>query len=776
VALTEVFSGLHESYGLSFSFASNATDSCFINLNETFLTPELAIQALCETCDFDFKKINNVYIIIDVDRTIPKINPKKQKYIYKIHISEIHTNERLGLSKIKIDGHYYLADINGNFSFISKEKRLQFEISHLAYINMDTLLIPSELYQSVELLPFSKDLDAIEVFGKQSIEHISIGKSPGKLSVNSESKGFLAGESNNAIFNTLRLQPGILSAGEQSSDYVIWNSYKGQNHLIFDGITLFKANTYNQTISGVNPSIIKTIDIYKGGYNADIGDRVGSVIDIRSRTGNFNKVQTIFNLNNQLVNCYLNIPLKSKANLQASVRHTFENPFDIEFNTLNKNYIRPETNFTDVNFKFSTLIKDKNPFRVSMIFGDDSYKESLKDKFNKEIAMNSSNSVQGGFSLYYGKNWNHGDLTDVSISYSLLSTEFTNQIDLKTLNLTFSSIDEQSVKISHSFRATKYHHFKLGLNLIHNSSYYRNDSSSYNFKNNTENLTRLNFYVTDSWNLGKRFKFDYGLKLESPIQLNRLFFQPRLSIKYASEKNFNIYASWGRYNQFMSELAVIDQYQNNLFHWSILDSKYTPNQSFHYVFGTSIIKNTWKLSTEGFYKITTNLQSFYLKNSEYVALSIGSAKTYGLDFFVSKSFNKHKLWMAYTLSQSHDYFDYYNSKSWQPAQQDQLHELKSAFVFNFNPIHVSINYVYGSGLTYVKSNGSRIRLPYNRLDIAFKYCLNIKNIKSELGFSILNVLNSKNLNLNSFSNFPEQENQFVLSTPFTPLVFIKVMF
>lgn len=777
MSLTEVFSRLHKTYDLSFSFASNATDSCMINLSETFLNPELAIHKLCGSCDFNFKKINDVYIIIESEKEIPKIKLKKnKKYIYKIHVSEIHTNEELGLSKIKINGNYYLADINGNFSFSSKKKELLFGVSYLAYIHKDTLLKPSKTSQSIELTPFSKSLSPVVVSSKQTIEHISIGKTPGKLSVNSESNGFLAGESNNAIFNTLRLQPGILSAGEQSSDYVIWNSYKGQNHLIFDGITLFKANTYKQTVSGINPNIIKTIDVYKGAYNADIGDRIGGVIDIKSKTGNFNKFQTIFNLNNQLVNCYLNIPLLSKANLQASVRHTFGKPFEVKFKSLNKEFIRPETNFTDVNLKFTTLIKGKNPFRVSMILNNDGYREGLKDKFNMELAANSSNSVQGGFSLYYGKNWNRGDLTDISISYSMLSTRFSNQVDSNALSLTFNGIDEQSIKVSHLFSATKLHQLKLGLNLITNSSNYKNDSSSYNFKNSTEDLTRLNIYFTDDWHMSKNFKLDYGLKLETPIQLNRVFVQPRLSVKYSSKNNISVYASWGFYSQFMSELAIIDQYQNNLFHWSILDVNLQPNQSSHYVLGTSVIKNTWKFSTEGFYKSSSNLLAFYLKDAENIALSLGDAYTYGMDFFASKSFKKHKLWVAYTHSQSQDRFDYYGENTWQRAQHHQLHELKSAFVFNFNPFHFSINYVYGSGLTYIKSNGDRIRLPYNRLDIAFKYNFHIKNLNVESGFSILNLLNSKNLNFNSFNNFPEQENQFILSTPFTPLLFIKVKF
>lgn len=776
MSLTYVLTDLQNTYNLSFSFASSATDKCIVNLNETFKTPDLAIRKLCESCNFDLKKLNNVFIIIETQKRIPKFIRKKTKYVYKIHISEIYTNEELGLSKIKINGAYYLADINGNFSFSSEINKLKFEVSHLAYIDKDTILEANQNSHSIKLTPFSKSLKPVEVSSVQVIEHISIGKDPGTISVNSESNGFLAGESNNAIFNTLRLQPGILSAGEQSSDYVIWNSYKGQNHLVFDGITLFKANTYNQTISGINPNIIKTIDIYKGAYNADIGDRVGGVIDIKSKTGNFNKFQTIFNVNNQLVNLYVNIPIKSKANIQASVRSTFKNPFDIKFKTLNTNYIRPETNFKDVSLKFTTLIKNKNPFRISLIINNDTYKEILKDKLDNDLAATFSNSIQGGFSLYYGKNWKSGALTDINISQSILATNFVNMFDKHNFIQTANNVTERSVKISHLLMATRTHQFKFGLNLINNKSFFKNDSSTYNFITSSESLTRLNVYFTDNWHFTPRLKINYGLKIESPIQLNTMLLQPRISVKYRPSNNISLYGSWGIYNQFMSELAIVDQYQNNLFHWSILNKKSKPNQSSHYVLGASVLKSRWKLSVEGFYKTTSNLQTFYLTDSENIDLSSGSAKTSGLDFFISKTLKKHNFWVAYTVSQSKDYFNHYSNTTWQLAPQNQLHELKTACVFNFNPIHFSINYVYGSGLTYVKSNGSRISFPYNRLDIALKYNFRIKKLKAETGFSILNVLNNRNFNFNSFTNFPELENQFVLSTTFTPLLFIKVKF
>ena len=76
------------------------------------------------------------------------------------------------------------------------------------------------------------------------------------------------------MFNLLRLQPGILAAGEQSNDLIIRGSYEGQSQVLFDGFTLFGMKNFNDNISAVNPFMAKDIRLMKGGFPAELGGRV----------------------------------------------------------------------------------------------------------------------------------------------------------------------------------------------------------------------------------------------------------------------------------------------------------------------------------------------------------------------------------------------------------------------------------------------------------------------------------------------------------------------
>ena len=83
--------------------------------------------------------------------------------------------------------------------------------------------------------------------------------------------------------------PGIQAAGEQSTDLLIWGSYEGQSLITFDEFTFFGLKNYNDNISVVNPFLVKTIEIYKGGFESKYGNRVGGIVNITGKNGKKNR-------------------------------------------------------------------------------------------------------------------------------------------------------------------------------------------------------------------------------------------------------------------------------------------------------------------------------------------------------------------------------------------------------------------------------------------------------------------------------------------------------
>jgi hypothetical protein len=141
------------------------------------------------------------------------------------------------------------------------------------------------------------------------------------------------------------------------------------------------------------------------------------------------------------------------------------------------------------------------------------------------------------------------------------------------------------------------------------------------------------------------------------------------------------------------------------------------------------------------------------------------------------------VWVSYTLSKTEEHFPFYIRQYYQPAPQDQRHEFKFAGVFNFKSFYFSANYVYGSGFerfTFTNENLNDIIPDYNRLDVAVIYNFKPGKINSQIGISVLNVLNNENIKLSNIRRIiTDTEDPFDVNTeavPFTPTLFLKLKF
>jgi len=168
----------------------------------------------------------------------------------------------------------------------------------------------------------------IVVIGASIEKSIQTGTSPGTIKLNQKTAYYLPGSGDNEVFNLLRLQPGILAAGEQSSDLIIWGSYEGQSQIVFDGFTLFGMKNFNDNISAVNPFMAKDINILKGGFGAEYGERVGGIAIITGTDGNRLSPSVHLNVNNMTLNGMVSVPFRKKSSLLIAYRQTYYNLYN----------------------------------------------------------------------------------------------------------------------------------------------------------------------------------------------------------------------------------------------------------------------------------------------------------------------------------------------------------------------------------------------------------------------------------------------------------------
>lgn len=780
--LNEVLLSLKNTHEIQLSFDEQRLKKCNITLKETFTTPQQAIETLLKQCELSYQYISEVFVIYD-KKSITTINEKKGTYQFSGRIVDMFSQEPLPFAAIQINEMGIVTDLQGNFAYHTTDSLLSIKISYLGYHFLDSICV-SKPNQILRLKPKVIGLQELIVRDKKVENNSWLPPKIGLTKINHQVATFLPGNNNNTLFNLLRLQAGVLAAGEQSKDFFIWGSYKGQTQILFDGMTLFSTSSVNENIGTINPLIIQDVEVYKGGYNVDIGDRVGGVVNITGKSGNQNKLYANLNLNNQLVSGSLNIPIRKKAALQLSFRKTYYNLFtkNNKVDFINENI----ANYGDLNLKYAGSFNSGDTYYLSLFNSRDTNKENWseieEERFyflNAEIE-----NRQKGAALFYGKKWKKGHQTHINFAHSQLNTDFyntakyqeaQNEKDFKIVdNSTTNSIEETSLKLKHYFPTNKIHSLSIGANLIHNKTTFSQDTSKQSFKNSEEELTRYSIYLKDKIHLHKNVHFEVGLKSILPSNNLPISFQPRVNVNYKIHPNLNINASYGHYLQYIAENSIVDQFNNALYFWDIVDKKNGVLESNHYVIGTTYRSKKIEGKIEVYHKTLNGLSRFVQQDIDApIQFSEGKGEIYGIDFFLKKDFQKHKLWIAYTLSETKEYFDFFKEKTHRRAPHDQRHELKGAGILNFSPFHFSINYVYGSGFPNIAEVTNEIPI-YSRLDIAALYEISIKKAKLQTGISILNLLNQKNVKYNNFSNFPDNKTIYFPAIPITPTVFVNV--
>ena len=296
--LNKILIRLRDNYGLMVSFDDRQLSTYTLTLEKKFSSPALAFDYLFRGLPLRYEISEGVYIIYTVT-----VKEKAKNHLIAGCIYDRTNHETLPFSSILINNKGFISDAEGNFSFTSATDSIfTVKISYLGYYILDTI-VPKGTHSQFPAytLCHCYERDYCYRTGSGTV-NTNRELRPVKSRLNHKIAYFLPGNGDNSIFNLLRLQPGIVASGEQASDLIIWGSYEGQSHIIFDGFTLFGLKNFNDNISAVNPFMAKDMKVLKGGFGAEYGERVGGIVDINGLDGNRLSPSVQLNINNMTLN------------------------------------------------------------------------------------------------------------------------------------------------------------------------------------------------------------------------------------------------------------------------------------------------------------------------------------------------------------------------------------------------------------------------------------------------------------------------------------------
>ena len=793
-SLNDILLDLNQRLKVQVSIDSELANRCIFSIHEQFDGIDQAMQALAKACQLAFVKIDGVYTFYpapeELEPDLPDKPRERPQYLYQGVVVESATDEPVPYAMMQFGNRGIVADENGHFSFKSFRNPEKGLFRSLGYELSDTTITPGARHK-ISLNPALIELEAIEVFSDTLKLATHMGDEAGHIRFNDISNNLVPGLSNNLIFNNLRLYPGIMAAGEAITDFVIWGSYAGQNHVTFDDITLFNSWGINDDMGRINPYMIRNVEVYKGAFNVPYGDRIGGVVRMEGSTGNQQEMEWQASLTNQLGNAYFNTPLGKATTLQLAARKTIFQDFGLSagFNR-DDDLIVPVYDYTDINLKLVSQVTEQDRIEISGIYSEDSYTGDLTNVGRRNIVQNLRlNSTQSGASFRYSHNWDSGGISGLTAAYSrydpTVTANYLFNIDQRPIGDTLLSyawtnpIEELKVEATHAFSATNRHQAKLSLAYIQNQGSLESSADRRILENDSLNVQRFSAYALNDFQLSPEFSVQLGLKADLP-QDGELYFQPRINARYDFTPKWNVHLGWGKYNQFISKNFVVDELGNRSEVWQEADGSRNPViESTHNVLGIAYASKAFEAGVEGFHKEAEGFLRYTFNRNGNAVFRALKAQTKGMELYARKRIDKHQFSLAYTLMEVEESLADVpaNFSVSRLAPQSQEHELKLIANLNFHPLQVSLTNVYGSGFpnrTVIREQASFDI--YRRTDLAVQYSFKFDKLQGDAGLSILNLFNQQNVRLNQAVNVPSGSIINTVGIPFTPTVYLNLKF
>lgn len=704
---------------------------------------------------------------------------KKSKY-YNLsgYLTDAQTGDRLvGANLISLDdGNGCASNAYGFYSKNFKAGKNKLRISYLGYQSKIVEIDLSKVQKLDISLEPAITLTEIIVKPKEDSVLLSNDKIAATLPLSWLAQAPTAGGESDVV-RYLHFLPGIQSGADGFGGLHIRGGNSDQNLILFDDVPVYNPSHTFGFYSIFNPDLVKSVQLYKSGFPARYDGRISSVLDVRTREANNQKVSGNFSIGTTALRGMIEFPIhQGKGGILLAGRKTH---IDLWLRPLSRHLKSKEDiegqmayQFYDLNIKAHYSVSEKDKVYISQYIGKDIFsddEESEEEMFDPEVGGVIEEEVYSNYTTYWGNTissirWNHlfnnRLFSNTTLTYSqfeyLSTSEFIGQayifdepyLAFQANSLYNSLIKNYALRSDFDFFANNRHQLKWGANIslqnfrpgLVESELLSDDLDgistmfSDNFDQNPVISTQmLNVYAEDIFTL-KKWTLHTGLHLsafQNEAQLH-IIPQPRFILKYNPSNYWKASVSAVRTTQFFNLLTRSDAgLPNDL--WVPTTEGVDPQDAWQFNLGLSgNLGRGFHWKTEVYYKKMFHLLrlkneafdpealqagALIIEGDDWVDLvEQGEGNSYGLELTFEKQKGKLTGWISYTWNTSNRFFN--NQK--EPYLYDIRHSisLTSAYQIN-NWLSASANFMYQSGRPFSTDSYDERDIPFfNLLDAA----------------------------------------------------------
>lgn len=688
-------------------------------------------------------------------------------------------------------------DASGFFSIQVPKGEHRITIDYIGYdAQKQTINFQDDLKQYFSLNMSGMETQEVEVTDKKQDQNVK-GTQMGTVELKTaEIKKIPALMGEVDVMRSLQLLPGVQSGGEGNTGFYVRGGGADQNLILLDDAVVYNTGHLFGFFSVFNADAIEEVKLIKGGMPAEYGGRLSSVIDIKMKEGNMEKLSAEGGIG--LISSRLTLQgpiVKGKGAFMISGRRTYIDallrPFTAGTNFEGNGYF-----FYDLKAKAHYRFSDNDRISLSFYNGRDDFQfAGTSGNFEARIPWgNTTASLQ----------WKHIFNNDLFVNTSLIYNSYDFETGFSQEGFSFglfSGVRDWNAKVDFSWMPDVRHQVKFGVQYIYHTfqpsvaEATTEDGVDFNTDNiNPQNAHEAAIYIQDEFDITESFKINAGLRFSGFLKVGPYNYfgdrpdeetplatfeegepvqdyyglEPRLNARYAFNKENSLKASFTRSLQYI-HLVVNSGTSLPTDVWVPSTKFVRPQVGYQYALGwfRNFEDNTYETSVELFYKDLSR-QIEYRDN--YILtigrelerdFTFGRAEAYGAEFLLRKNKGKTTGWIGYTWSRTTRFFDELETSVF-PATYDRRHDLSVVLMHDFNKKwQFSATFVYGTGIAttlperwyliggnlvddFAPRNNFRLP-PYHRLDLGVTLTpQKERKYESFWTFSIYNVYNRLN--------------------------------
>ncbi len=675
---------------------------------------------------------------------------------------------------------------------IPAEQSFTLIVSYVGYRTKQSIIKLAKnkvTHYDIKLSPAGVELQTIEKIGERVIERNETDISLQRIAIR-DLEAMPKGVETD-VFRSLQYMPGVQSTGDVSARFYVRGGAANQNLVLIDGITIYNPFHALGLFSVIDPDMINNVEFYKGGFSADLGGRLSSVMKIMTKDGNKNRLSAKGSASLLSGKFLLEGPVP-RGSFIFTGRKSYSNQIIKKF--LNEQSV--PVDFHDFSFKTN--------------FASPDFIEGAKFTFNGFFSGDNINNEDPRIEDFKWSNNIFGfkwfQIGDSPLFYELgvSLSNFKGSVIPKLSNVrnTDNKIEDITLQMDFTYMFDSKDEIGIGFHVkqINTDLFLENDKGiPTNLGSSGANIT---FYAKYKFLQLDWIGVDVGTRLNlTTISKNKnsVLAEPRLSFNFSIIPEISIKGAVGLYQQELTTLSDENSVINLFEPWIIAPDYIGPSKSKHYILGIETNPfNGFMLSVEGYYKTTENIpyineNKILQSDKDFVP---GSGEAYGIESMIRISPDPFVFTASYTFA--HAYKEI-NDLRYFP-RYDIRHTVNLSLEVNLGAgWSASTAWNYNSGLPFTQLMGyydkyylqdifspwdefdpripfgiigiqNLARLPaYHRLDFTVSKKISFEFMNVLIDLSAINVYDRKNI-----FYFKRDTGERVNMLPFLPTATVKV--